>query len=53
MSYGQDASAYARNYTAGTDGYSGAAHSTAGYSSGYDSQAAASYQQYTDSQAAK
>ncbi len=53
MSYGQDSSAYARNYTTGTDGYSGAAHSTAGYT-GYDNQAAAaSYQQYSDSQAAK
>lgn len=53
MSYGQDSSGYARNYTAGTEGYSGAAHSTAGYT-GYDNQAtAASYQQYTDSQAAK
>lgn len=53
MSYGQDSSAYARNYTTGTDGYSGAAHSTAGYT-GYENQAAAaSYQQYTDSQAAK
>ena len=54
MSYSQDNSAYARNYTTGTDGYSSAAHSTAGYT-GYDNQAAAaSYQQYTaDSQAAK
>ena len=53
MSYSQDNSAYARNYTTATDGYSSAAHSTAGYT-GYENQAAAaSYQQYTDSQAAK
>jgi hypothetical protein len=53
MSYGQDSSAYARNYTTGTEGYSGAAHSTAGYT-GYENQAAAaSYQQYGESQAAK
>lgn len=51
MTYGQDSTAYARNYTTATDGYSGGAHSTAAYS-GYDNQAAASYQ-YTDSQAAR
>ena len=53
MSYGQDSGAYGRTAYTGADSYSNQTHSSAGYNT-YDSQAAAaSYQQYADSQATR